>query len=873
MEEHTGSMPRLPEDPPGKLHRDLLFVEQPAQYLGGEFGSIVREDPRLYRVALSFPDLYQIGMSNTALKILYGRINGIPGVACERVFAPDLDFEAVLRNRCHPLYTLETKTPLSDCDVVAFTFGYELLATNMLTILDLGRVPLRCRERGGGDPLVIAGGPGITNPVPFGTFLDGVFIGEGDSAFPELLRDLAAANKQGAPRGEQLKILHEHPAVWFSGRTTAVHRALWHGFTSQDSDNFSYGVGFPVPSVPVVQDHGVVEIMRGCPQGCRFCHAGVYYRPYRMRSVEQILEEADWLIRCQGYRELSLSSLSSGDYQALPALMEAIHRRYESAGVSVQLPSLRVDSFTLPILEQLNRNRRAGLTFAVESAGEAGQRRNNKMVELARIREIARTAREKGWRRAKLYFMIGLPGSDTQSDAREITEFVTELRRAVPMEYVINVGTFVPKPHTPFQWEPQRTPEEALHTIEKLREALPRGCTLRTHDPRAAWVEGLIARGSEPMGEAIYEVWRRGGRFDAWGERLDFDLWTEVVNHTPGAEQGTLGRDATEPLPWSSIHMGVALGVLKRERERSMQGELTEQCSAECTERCGVCNVRGAKAVQPVIVDAPGSDQGPGALSTEAVAPADLPANTKGRDRLLFFQYEKIGPAAYLPHLALVRIFERLWYRMALPIALSEGHHRKPKMSFGQPLPLGVPGSDEIGVVELQKSIPLENLLQVFREISPVLPEGLSLVRMVVIDHEAEEKRIPAPMTLYNGTEIIVRPAAPSDEGDEGSECYRALARFLRACQDVPGAAVRQTTEVHHAHSATWARVVLPAGAPGIGRLLKESEARGLVVVQRTKLLPRDGDVSKNGGERLFDWYWHHTGSIMQWSRSLGVVE
>lgn len=839
--------------PQRDLFRELNEAEQPGRYIGGEFGSIRKSDPS-FRVALAFPDLYEIGMSNTAIKILYGLLNAIPRVSCERVFVPAPDFEAALEGRQIPLYTLETGVPLRSCDLLAVSFSYELLATNVLTLLKSGHIPLHNADRKQGDPLVIIGGPGATNPAPYGRFIDGAFIGEAEEGFVQLVQKMESLKRGGASRADLLEVLREEPAVWFSGKTTPTRRAIWQGFACQIDESAcadreevppSFGRGFPVPSIPVVQDHGVIEIMRGCPQGCRFCHAGVYYRPYRMKGIDQILCEADWLVHTLGYRELSLSSLSSGDYGPLQEMMLALNSRYKGLGVSLQLPSLRVDSFTLPLLEQLNTVRRAGLTFAVESASEEHQAWTNKLVPLEKIISIAREARARGWRRAKLYFMIGLPGPDPDGEARGIAEYVRRLRSAVPMEYIVNVGTFVPKPHTPFQRVPQLLPDQASRMFQEIRSGLPKGATLKAHDPWMSWLEGVLSRGDERAGEVIEEAHSRGARLDAWTDYLRMETWKETIARHPGSDEGLRGFPGDRPLPWDKISLGLASGVLKREELRARQGELTGRCLPDCQDRCGICTPE-TRVVHRSASDAPdlplaesprrigsdGKDREKSAVGISGEAKEGC--DEQGRGHQLLLAYTKQGSAAFLPHLAVVRTFERLWYRLGLPVELSQGHHPKPRMSFGQPLPIGIESLDEIGVVNLQKNVQLDKFSARLFD-SSLLPEGLRIQKALTLRHVQNEPRIPAPMQLYGASVFLVWVEKRTDQA--------VLESFLLGAAEAGGVLRNRRPCV--------AELLLPREAPGLGRLLKEHQGRGVIRGRRlASLAPQ--------GEPLFEWYQNH---------------
>ena len=827
-------------------HRDLakilLGVEHPGRYVGGEFGSIVNPDPGVFRVAVSFPDLYEIGMSNTAIKLLYGMLNTVPGVSAERVFVPAPDFESALADAGIPLYTLETGTPLGCVDMIAVSYGYELLATNLLTLLSAAGIPRRRAERDESQPLVIVGGPGATNPKPIAAFVDGVYLGEAEAGWPQLVRDLADMKRQGAGREELLSRLDADPSTWVPGGTAVSRRAIWNDFgsgrppagvTPVTGVPSSFGAGFPVPNLPIVQDYGVVEIMRGCPQGCRFCHAGMYYRPYRMKPRTEVMREIEWLVAHLGYREISLSSLSTGDYGELDSLLKMIHRRFEAHGVSVQVPSLRVNSVTLPIMEQLSRGRRSGLTFAVESADHAFQATVNKLVPLERTIAIAQEAKRRGWKHAKLYFMIGLPVAEPDCEAPAIVEYVTKLRRATGMDFVLNVGTFVPKPHTPFQWEAQLDPLTAMERIANIRDNLPRGVSLRYHPPELSWLESVLTRGDECLSEAILMAHHGGARLDAWTEHANIDLWKNAVSATPGADRGLGPFKLDETLPWDSVDLTVRRSTLKLERAKARQGITTERCAPECRHHCGVCNgptrVRelNVKDVKDEMLDVVGEGGG-------------RPATGNPSDRVDYYmilRYRKTGPARFVPHLAMVRSFERIWTRLNVPVSLSEGYHPKPKMSFGQPLPLGVASNDELLVVKVQKSIRIDNVSQRFNDLSP---DGLVFCGACVLRHMAREPRIPAPMQRFGASQF--EAVGPVEEiGKLELELNRLGAQILVHSAAHEG---RRSLEFQ-----------LSSELPGLGRIVKGLDMRGELDIRRLAMLDRDGGP-------LFEYFRSHVACI-----------
>ncbi len=656
-------------------------MEKPARYLGGEQGATLKSG-RLLTVALCFPDLYEIGMSNNALRILYAGLNALPGVRCERVFAPARDFEELLRDTRTPLYTLESGIPLSDVDILAFTIGYELSATNILTVLDLGGIPLESSARAEGHPVVIAGGPAVTNPLPLSRFLDAVWVGEAEAGFFDLVRGLSETDAGGPGRSAILARFREEPAFWLPGKTAV--RAVDAGFPDRE-----YPLAFPWPAIKPVQDHGTVEIMRGCPNGCRFCHAGYLYRPQRVRSRERIFREVEGLVLQSGYREITLSSLSSGDYPGIVDLVRALNRKWAGDRVSFQLPSLKVESFDLPVLEEIAHTRKSGLTFAVETPEDAWQRSINKTATLDTILAILGAAAAQGYRLAKFYFMVGLPvpGASGASEAEAMIGFLNELLAKTRFNLNVNIGTFIPKPHTPFQWAPQIGEEEAGSRIRAIRDAFrhERRIKISFHSPFVSVLEGILSRGDERVGELVLSAWRNGARLDAWEDRLDTTAWTRALENAPAdiAQEALEGRPLDAPLPWDSVSLRVGRAFLRREWERSLDCVSTRACIENCTDRCGSCSDSGATVSNRLHPTTPGQSK-----ETTSASQETLEAGTS-RYRLVL-RYRKTSSASFLPHHSVIDLFYRALQLARLPVVFSQGFNPTPRLEIEDPIPLGM---------------------------------------------------------------------------------------------------------------------------------------------------------------------------------------
>jgi radical SAM-linked protein len=735
--------------PEKDLVRELLGVERPGRYTGGEYGRTKKSDKTDFRIAISFPDLYEIGMSNTAIKVLYSGLNALPGVRCERVFMPAPDFESALKSRSLPLYTLETGTPLSEMDVVAFSVGYELCLTNIMTILDLGGIPIEAKDRGRESPIVLAGGCAVTNPAPFSKFMDAFFIGEAEGGFFELMSAAAAAKRGGADRGSLMNSLIDHPSIWVKGKKAKA--AKFPGFS--DEKNTAGILSFPVSSMKAVQDHGVVEIMRGCPNGCRFCHAGIYYRPMRMKPLSVIVREIDNLVFKFGYREISLSSLSSGDFRSITELVRYLNGRYGPHKVSFQLPSLRVNSVTLPLLSELSELRKSGLTFAVETPVDAWQRAINKEVYRDRIVDILKEAKNLGWRSAKFYFMIGLPvpAIEGVSEDEAIIDFIGGILQSVKMQLNVNIGTFVPKAHTPYQWAPQLMEENARQEIDNIRSSFRhRDVHVGFHDPFLSVLESLFSRGDERAGDIALAAYRAGCRLDAWDEYVDKDAWRKVLAESGYDVRGEIARPRgeDEDLPWDGVSLNVSKRWLLAEKKRSDDSLFTSSCSSDCDHPCGSCT----DDVGYVSSDSPFEPPIPGAATDRVSEPTTEPY------RRILFSFEKTGTAAFLSHLNLVNIFERTLVMAGVDVQYSNGFNPIPKMEFALPLSLGLSSKEEIASISVR---PFASEAFVSR-MNAAFPEGLRIVRAVPFKTPVPGEKIRSLGSLLFGS--IYSMEAPTIE-------------------------------------------------------------------------------------------------------------
>lgn len=577
------------------LERQLLNVSKPSWYTGGEFGSVEKDKNKVdIRYAFCFPDLYDVGMSHLGIKILYALLNRRADTWCERVFAPNVDMEQLLRQYQVPLYGLESHDPIKDFDFVGFTLQYELCYTNILTVLSLAQIPLLTEQRTDSDPIVMAGGPCASNPAPLNDFIDLFFIGDGEEYFDVLL-DLY--KETGKDREAFLKAASQIECMYvpkYHDPSRKVVRAM-----VQDVDKMFVPDQFVVPYSDVVHDRVMAEIMRGCVRGCRFCQAGMIYRPYRQKSPKNILDNIKKLYQNTGYDEVSLTSLSSSDYQKLPQLTDELLDFCIPRNINMALPSLRVDNFTEDILKKLQAVRKSGLTFAPEAGTQRLRDVINKNVTEEEIMHTARIAFEGGATSVKLYFMIELP-TETDEDILGIgqtAQRIVDLFYSLPdrpkrkLTVTISLSTFVPKCFTPFQWEGQVPLEEIRRKQHLLIEAIGKNkhIKLNYHDGKTSVLEGVFARGDERLGKVLLTAWENGCKFDAWNEHFRFETWMQALaQHGLSVEEyATRKRDFEEVLPWDMIDIGVTKSFLRRECQRAYEEKTTPNCIEHCS-GCGI---------------------------------------------------------------------------------------------------------------------------------------------------------------------------------------------------------------------------------------------------------------------------------------------
>ena len=738
---------------PKSIQDILPWAEQPSRYLGSEINHL-RKDPDQVKlkVLLAFPDLYEIGMSHFGIQILYHILNKDPQILAERVFAPGLDVLEQMHRFNLPLSSLESHRPAGKFDIIGFSLLYELNYTNVLSMLDLSGIPFLSSQRSDDMPVIIAGGPCTVNPEPVADFFDAMVIGDGEAVISELTSAWLKWKENGGREKQSLleawcriggvyvpsffKASYDEKSRQLINVLPSAPKQMPQTVTRAISPRLE-GSDFPtrpiVPYARPVHDRLRLEVARGCTRGCRFCQAGMIYRPVRERSMDDLLALARQSLAETGYEDLSLLSLSTGDYGCIEPLMQQLMATCESEHIAVSFPSLRAGTLSPALMELVKRVRKTGFTIAVEAGSQRLRDVINKNIQQTDVMSTVKDAFRLGWQVIKLYFMVGLP-TETENDLEEMVQLiqsVSKLSGAKSRRGKINVSvnTFIPKAHTPFQWAGQDSLQDSTEKINWLRDRIRFGkVQFKPQHPESSLLEGLFARGDRRLSKLLITAYQKGCLFDGWRDRFCFEKWIDAID-TAGVDfdwYTTRTRHPDEPLPWDHIDVRVTKAYLKREWEKAVTGEQTDDCRHGACNDCGVCDF---KKIEPVVYCSP----------EENVRPQPNRGDQPPEDyETICFYYKKIGHARYLGHLEMVSVFLRAIRRAGIKALYSKGFHPMPKASFNDPLPIGMESQEESFSIRVPKFMRIDDFAN---RMNSRLPEGLRINR-------CERKNKPSKSSL-----------------------------------------------------------------------------------------------------------------------------
>ena len=728
----------------------LPFVTKPGRYLGHEYNAIVKDwNQTLVRCALIFPDLYEIGMSHQGLQILYHILNGQDKVLAERSYCPDRDMEKLLLERNSPLTSLESDHPLADFDILGITLPYELCYSNIVTILSLAGIPLWAKDRDESFPLILGGGSCSMNPEPVADFFDAILLGDGEEALLEITTLVGRIKGDNVSKAELLSQLAAIKGLYIPSfyqphysdqGTLSEIRALKDDASHvrrrivADLSRIDHLKQPLVPNGKIVHDRLGVEIARGCTRGCRFCQAGIIYRPVRERSPEQIMNIASSGLADSGFDELALLSLSTGDYSCIEPLLKQLMDTFASDYISVSMPSMRVGTLTQSVMDQIKRVRKTGFTLAPEAGSERLRRVINKGITEEDLLTTCRDAFALGWKVMKFYFMIGLP-TETEEDIDAIAALAMKAKKEGDRDgrgrrqINVGVGTFVPKPHTPFQWERQINIDESRERIRRIKGAMPRsGINLKYHDPEQSFLEGVFSRGDRRLAKLLESAWKGGARLDGWSEHFDLDIWRAA-----GVECGLpldtflRQRDQGEILPWQHLHSGIETAFLQEELAKAHEEAYTPDCRYHGCQQCGLCDF---KEIRPIVQGRKAKECGEKKADQPTTSPANQTVNessTAGEEGHFKYNviYSRTGDICFLGHLELLQLVFRALRRAGITTHFSQGFNPSPKISFGLALPVGTESLAEYFIMDLPA--PLKSAEDSAVLLNSQLPPGLTV--------------------------------------------------------------------------------------------------------------------------------------------------
>ncbi len=855
------------------LEQEILpIVEKASRYLGTEVNAVHKDKTSVeVRIALAFPDLYDLGLGNLGLHVLYACVNRLPWAWCERTYAPGRDMEDALRERGLPLFALESKDGLGVFDGIGFTLQSELTYTNILNILDMSHIPMRTADRGEHDPLTFAGGPAVFNPEPLSPFMDFFVIGDGEDAILEIVEVLRAT--RGQTRSQRLLVMSKLEGVYVPALypfdvmpdgsvLPAVGAPKIRKRVTRDLNGATFPTDYIIPYTQLVHDRISLEVLRGCTQGCRFCQAGMVTRPVRERSLEKVDELLRRTLDATGYEEVGLVSLSTCDYSRVRQLVENTVEAVRDEHVSVSLPSLRLDSFSVDLADMVAETRRTGLTVAPEAASPRLRAVINKWIPDEDLLNMAHRAFELKWDHVKLYFMIGLP-TERDDDIVAIADLARrtlEVGRKVNKRAGVNLGvsTFVPKPFTPFQWSAQISYDETIRRQDVLEAVLPRqGVKFGRHHPEETFLEGLISRGDRRVGDLLEAAWKRGCRFDAWSEHLNFGAWKKAIEDVGfDVVHAIRERDLDERLPWDHLDMLVDKTWFQEDYKRALELKHAEDCRHKRCHKCGVID-KERDLCAAMLRDNVASRKSEAEWTRKP--PPETPA-PKATVQRVWLRIGRTGVARYLSHLESLGAWVRALRRAKAPIGYSQGFHPHPSIAFSAAPPQGEESVGDYLDMDLTRRVDVPELIA---SLARVLPDGFD----VLAGGEVPLKS-PSLMSVNAGGVYLLRFPDHTDASlaarvEQLLAADRILATRRSKAARGPGSDGTIQVDIRpmihelvaHPDRVAAVKAVLldvdgkPAKAGEVARLLTDRPEAARIL--RLETLRRDGDAYTGIGDSL----------------------